>query len=427
MAKITGQYSYKSFEDDADFNAWKEDGDVWAFDGKVLSGYETGVTEGGFPLRYEYSGNDFDILLVNGRPVIRGGTISEIHLKRNENIAGSGQWITEVLLTGLAINALEYYNVWNNNDPTDNIVHWARTLSGNDTFILSDNPGGNYVRSYAGNDHITGSTGNDIIDGGSGNDTIIGGGGTDIAVFSGKFIDYNIVKLTDNRFTVQDSRGNDGTDLLQDISILRFSDVEIKAVDIISFQGQHVNKFVNSDMNNYQIKILNNTGNFATTQFGIKDKVSGAVDTITGASLVAFKDKTIDLYADIYQVFNQVDNITGSSSQVFRLYNAAFSRLPDYNGLKYWINEYNTQNIRVIADYFIRSAEFIALYGQDNSTSSFVDNLYKNILGRLPDQSGNSYWVNQIDSGKESRSNVLLGFSESKENIGLFSDVTGLF
>ena len=146
---------------------------------------------------------------------------------------------------------------------------------------------------------------------------------------------------------------------------------------------------------------------------------------------IKFKDKTIDVVKDIFGVFAQLDAskpdaLTAPPSQIFRLYNAAFARFPDYDGLKYWINDYKTQSIRDISANFIRSNEFISKYGQNNPTSEFVNNLYLNILGRLPDESGKNYWVDSIDSGRESRSVVLLGFSESVENKSLFSYTTGL-
>ena len=61
------------------------------------------------------------------------------------------------------------------------------------------------------------------------------------------------------------------------------------------------------------------------------------------------------------------------------------------------------------------------------TTGTYVNTLYKNILGREADQSGYDYWVDQLDSGKENRGELLLGFAESVENQALFSEVTGLF
>ena len=71
--------------------------------------------------------------------------------------------------------------------------------------------------------------------------------------------------------------------------------------------------------------------------------------------------------------------------------------------------------------------EFKATYGDDVETGAYVNNLYKNILGREADQAGYDYWVEQLDSGLENRGELLLGFAESVENKALFSEVTGLF
>ena len=54
-----------------------------------------------------------------------------------------------------------------------------------------------------------------------------------------------------------------------------------------------------------------------------------------------------------------------------------------------------------------------------------MNTLYKNILGRDADVGGLIYWLGQLDSGAETRYEVLLGFSESAENKALFTDMTG--
>ena len=56
-----------------------------------------------------------------------------------------------------------------------------------------------------------------------------------------------------------------------------------------------------------------------------------------------------------------------------------------------------------------------------------MNTLYKNVLGRDADTGGLNYWLGQLNSGAETRYEVLLGFSESVENKGLFSEVTGLY
>ena len=73
------------------------------------------------------------------------------------------------------------------------------------------------------------------------------------------------------------------------------------------------------------------------------------------------------------------------------------------------------------------SAEFIDLYGEDVSHATYVNNLYKNVLGREADTAGLNYWVGNLTNGIEERHEALLGFSESAENKGFFSEMTGLY
>ena len=54
-----------------------------------------------------------------------------------------------------------------------------------------------------------------------------------------------------------------------------------------------------------------------------------------------------------------------------------------------------------------------------------MNNLYNNVLGRDADASGLNYWLGQLDSGAETRYEVLLGFAESAENKALFTEMTG--
>ena len=64
-------------------------------------------------------------------------------------------------------------------------------------------------------------------------------------------------------------------------------------------------------------------------------------------------------------------------------------------------------------------------YSNNVSDAIYVNNLYKNVLGRSADTSGLNYWLSQLNSGAETRYEVLLGFSESAENKALFTEMTG--
>ena len=112
---------------------------------------------------------------------------------------------------------------------------------------------------------------------------------------------------------------------------------------------------------------------------------------------------------------------------MFRLYNASFKRPPDPDGLKYWIGKYSSgeNDERAVASSFLVSSEFKQRYGANISDTTCVNNLYQNVLGRLPDSNGLNYWLEQLNSGAETRYEVLLGFSESAENKTLFTEMTG--
>ena len=82
-----------------------------------------------------------------------------------------------------------------------------------------------------GNRHdnvLTGNAGNNGFEGGGGNDELVGGGGEDTAIFTGPASEYNIV-YNQGSVTVRDlQEDRDGTDLLSDVELLRFSDSSVQ-------------------------------------------------------------------------------------------------------------------------------------------------------------------------------------------------------
>ena len=98
---------------------------------------------------------------------------------------------------------------------------------------------------------------------------------------------------------------------------------------------------------------------------------------------------------------------------MFRLYNASFKRLPDPDGLRYWITNFSSgkDDERAVASSFLASDEFKQRYGENVSDTIYVNNLYQNVLGRLPDSSGLNYWLGQLNSGAETRYEVPLRLS----------------
>ena len=161
----------------------------------------------------------------------------------------------------------------------------------------------------------------------------------------------------------------------------------------------------------------------------INIKTEFGFDEITGIPKLHFADKDVSAIAEIEATFDLVkakDDVTG---KMFRVYNAAFNRFPDSDGLEYWIekNGSGENTERQVAESFLASNEFKEKYGENIDNGTYVNTLYKNILGREADTEGYNYWVGQLNNGVEDRSELLLGFAESAENKALFSEVTSLF
>lgn len=107
----------------------------------------------------------------------------------------------------------------------------------------------------------------------------------------------------------------------------------------------------------------------------------------------------------------------GSAGYAYRLYQAAFDRMPDSSGIGYWINRMDSgSTLEEVSDCFIHSQEFRGLYGDSPCAGEFVRHLYDNVLHREPDVSGYEYWVSQIEDEGMSNAEVLLRFADSQEN-----------
>lgn len=98
---------------------------------------------------------------------------------------------------------------------------------------------------------------------------------------------------------------------------------------------------------------------------------------------------------------------------VARLYLAYFQRQGDDEGIRYWIGT-GLPGVAV-SNAFAGSAEFSARYGP-LSNVAFVDLVYRNVLGRPPDDGGLAYWATELARGV-TRGQVMAGFAESAEFI----------
>jgi len=172
---------------------------------------------------------------------------------------------------------------------------------------------------------------------------------------------------------------------------------------------------------NYKFKKDLNESYFIKTEIGYEE--------ITSITALNFNDKSFNLEEDVIGVFNLIKGKDHISGMIYRLYNAAFSRFPDKGGLEYWIekNQSKENSYRETASSFILSKEFRETYGLDTSNKVYIENLYQNVLERIPDIDGFNYWNNQLEQRYENRSELLMGFSESLENKLIFSNETSFY
>lgn len=120
-------------------------------------------------------------------------------------------------------------------------------------------------------------------------------------------------------------------------------------------------------------------------------------------------------------------DLEGSAGQAYRIYQAAFDRSPDGAGIGYWMKFLDGgASVKELAQGFVGSAEFAALYGSTPSAEAFVTKLYLNVLHREPEKAGFDYWVKLVqEHGAAMHADVLAAFAESGENVDQVAAIIG--
>lgn len=129
------------------------------------------------------------------------------------------------------------------------------------------------------------------------------------------------------------------------------------------------------------------------------------IDALSGIERIRFADTALAFDTD------------GNAGKAYRLYQAAFNRAPDLPGLGYWISHLDKgMGLTEVAYCFEMSTEFQSLYGTNLSNAQLITLLYRNALHREPDAEGFNYWLDVMDTGRKTRPEMLINFSESAEN-----------
>ncbi len=138
---------------------------------------------------------------------------------------------------------------------------------------------------------------------------------------------------------------------------------------------------------------------------------SGVEVKVSGVTSITFSDYVVNLSVGV-----KSKTISAADLQsLIELYIAFFNRVPDADGLVYWIDQRKAGvSIDQIADHFYNAAILysdLTGYSSTMSNADFVRVIYKNVLGRFdataPPEADVNYWSSSLSSGQSTRGNLV--------------------
>ncbi|HYD97423.1 MAG TPA: DUF4214 domain-containing protein [Noviherbaspirillum sp.] len=148
----------------------------------------------------------------------------------------------------------------------------------------------------------------------------------------------------------------------------------------------------------------------------VTDKTgSEGTDKLSGIECLKFSDKSLNL-----TVQDSARSIgAGDLQRLEELYIAFFNRVPDADGLQYWIGQFKAGvTLDQIADAFyaagVQNAS-VTGFSAGMTNTDFIQVVYKNVLGRSAgaDAEGLAFWKSLLESGKASRGSLVTDILDS--------------
>lgn len=334
---------------------------------------------------------------------------------------------------------------------------------------ISGTEAGDLLEGSFSHDQITAGSGNDILIGSGGNDILDGGDGSDTAIWSAFRLKSLISLVPGGDDTISPKSIYNiygpikelfkGTDTARGVENFVFTDgkfvtdIEDTAAQVYRLYGATLGRAPDSgglkgwagEIESGRLTLRQATDGFTSSaefqnKYGNVDN-AGFVDLLYENVLGRDPDLEgfqywLDAIASgmnrsevVLNFSESAENIQRTQASVeqglwlrddqaaivARLYDSTFDRLPDASGLTYWTNDIKAgASLQQVASGFIGSTEFQTQYGALDDTA-FVQQLYRNVLDREGEASGVETWKGALQSGM-SRSDVVLGFSESAEH-----------
>ena len=132
-------------------------------------------------------------------------------------------------------------------------------------------------------------------------------------------------------------------------------------------------------------------------------------DTLARVEKLQFSDMTVNLGVQAAALAAPAAGV----QRLMELYVAFFNRVPDADGMAYWIGEMQAgRSINQIADIFYGAGvQFSSLTGftATMTNTDFINVIYKNVLGRADgaDAGGLAYWNGELTSGRATRGSLV--------------------
>ena len=152
------------------------------------------------------------------------------------------------------------------------------------------------------------------------------------------------------------------------------------------------------------------------TGYTLIDKIgTDGVDNLVNVEAIKFSDKTINLTVQAKAASAPQADVT----RLVELYTAFFNRVPDADGMSFWIGEMKAgKTTNQVAEAFYNAGvNYSSLTGFSSTmkNADFINVIYKNVLGRKDgaDAGGLSFWEGEITSGRATRGTLVTNILDS--------------
>jgi subtilisin-like proprotein convertase family protein len=243
-----------------------------------------------------------------------------------------------------------------------------------------------------------------------------GAGNTYTATFSPLQNLQTVAKISVISGKFSDTFGNlneDGSDANNSVSIQLLSSANppLTGNELSeTFKTSKGNDSINGGDGIDTVLVAAGLGNYSVTKtatgYVLFDNTgSDGTDTLVNIEAIKFSDKTINLTVQAKAASAPQADVT----RLVELYTAFFNRVPDADGMSFWIDEMKAgKTTNQVAEAFYNAGvNYSSLTGFSSTMTNadFINVIYKNVLGRKDgaDAGGLSYWEAEITTGNVTR------------------------